>query len=205
MFYNQLLTDFHCAQQFQIYEDNAPFRAPWILCWEQPASSISFSFCSRRIAYRYWPEHSVQWLDTNCKLTAAHECLCSILCRGKIPSAALPATWQTSAWMYEVGKFNQSLLAGAFLGIMLGPAIAYQKSASDCSLERYRKLGSLSGTVRAEAFQWNHKWYGYWAKQRQAVKTYARTVLLSACWLYCASFAKLKKCLEQAWNRKDKP
>lgn len=130
---------------------------------------------------------------------------CSILCRGKIPSAALPATWQASPWMYEVGKFNQSLLAGAFLGIMLGPAIAYQKSASDCSLERYRKLGSLSGMVRAEAFQWNHKWYGYWAKQRQAVKTYARTVLLSACWLYCASFAKLKKCLEQAWNRKDKP
>lgn len=66
---------------------------------------------------------------------------------------ALPAIWQTCPWMYKVGKFNHSLLAGAFLGIMLAPAIDRQKSPSDCSLEWYRKLGSLAGMVRAEAFQ----------------------------------------------------
>lgn len=99
----------------------------------------------------------------------------------------------------------QSGEVSAFLGIMLGPAIGHEKSPSDCSLERYRKPGSLAGMVRAEAFQWNHKWYGYRAKQRQAVKTYACTVLISTCWLYCTSSAKLKKCLERAWNRKDKP
>lgn len=199
MFYNQLLIDFHCAQQFQVYEDNAPFRAPWILFWEQPASSISFSFCSCRTEYRYWPKHSVQrWLQTErCRWMSLQQPV-----QRENPQCSLTSHLADMSTDVQSGEVQS---VSAFLGIMLGPAIGHEKSPSDCSLERYRKPGSLAGMVRAQAFQWNHKWYGYRAKQRQAVKTYACTVLISACWLYCTSSAKLKKCLEQAWNRKDKP
>lgn len=105
----------------------------------------------------------------------------------------------------QQAKVNRSLLARVFLGIMLGLGMGHQKAHSDCSLERYWKPWNLARTVRAEAFQWNHKWYGLWAKQRQAVQSHAQTTLLSALWLYCTSSAKLKKCRgktleEEGWT-----
>lgn len=51
-----------------------------------------------------------------------------------------------------MGKFNQSLLAGAFLG-MFGPGTGYQKAPSDCSLERYRKPGKLARMAHTILYQ----------------------------------------------------
>lgn len=156
-------------QQFQICEVKASYRAPLIPFWKLPASSFSFFFFICKIEYWCWPGRLLHWLNSKCKPRAGCKCLSGSLCGGKITCAACLADVSTGEQMKNesksaalmTAKVNRSLLAGVFLGIMLGLGMGHQKVHSDCSLEGYRKPRILARAVRAEAFWWNHKWYGH--------------------------------------------